>query len=202
MSADSYLVSVVLPWDKELQPLFSLIQDLRLLSLPRLEFLLVAENPNPQLDLEKEATGWADKVVYPAQAHSRSAALQAGFQAASGDFVLAPPGDEALQWQEFPALIEALLQNSEADAAYGCRKEFAVPQTPQEDNSTKAKWQKLAGHILSRPKLADPATPYRVYRRLAVQSLGLRATAEQLPAEITKKLSRRDFLIHEIQLSC
>ena len=139
-------------------------------------------------------------VFYHEYNHGKGAALRTGFLEARGEYVLIQDADLEYDPQDYPKLLEPLL-NSEADVVYGSRflgDEVRDPSFVHRLGNGILTW---SSNLFTRQKLTDMETCYKVFRREALQSIQVEQDRFGFEPEITAKLARRGMRIREVPIA-
>ncbi len=114
---------------------------------------------------------------------------------ATGDLVIIQDADLEYDPNDYPKLLEPILRG-EAQVVYGVRdlgsQEFLFRFGNQ--------FLTFATNILYGSNLSDMETCYKLMPREVMLSLNLQATRFQIEPEITGKLLRRGYVIHEVPI--
>ncbi|HUB33515.1 MAG TPA: glycosyltransferase family 2 protein [Bryobacteraceae bacterium] len=138
--------------------------------------------------------------VHHAASHfGKGAALRLGIGKASGDVILIQDGDLEYDPRDYVRLLRPIL-DGRADVVYGSR--FPA-------GARGMKWpNRLANHILTftanllfSARITDEATAYKAFRAPLLRSLGVRAVRFEFCPEVTAKLRRLGYAIHEVPIS-
>lgn len=141
------------------------------------------------------------RLIFHEENRGKGGALRTGFAQATGDVVLVQDADLEYDPADYAALLEPL-ERGEADAVYGSR--FA-----KRERAYVPLWLNLLGNRvltwasnrLSRTRLTDMETGYKVIRRELLQDLELVENGFGIEPEITAKLARRKARIVEVPIS-
>jgi glycosyltransferase involved in cell wall biosynthesis len=122
------VISVIVPIFNEeanLQPLVDQLLEALLSAACPFELIIVDDgstDSTPNLLADLSQGNAAIRPLWLARNYGQSAALQAGFDAASGDFVVTLDGDLQNDPQDIPAMIDVLRSNPSIDVVSGWRK--------------------------------------------------------------------------------
>ena len=130
----------------------------------------------------------------------KGAAVRTALSASSGEFVIIQDADLEYDPKDWPALIAALSADTGLAAVYGSR------------NTGKDRrgylpyflggWLlTVAVNVLCGTRLTDVTTGYKLFRRSALQNIGLRADGFEFDEEVTVKLLRAKGRIGEAPIS-
>lgn len=129
----------------------------------------------------------------------KGAAIRFGFKYASGDIIIIQDADLELDPNEYVKLLQPILQGR-AEVVYGSR--FKA------HNSNIALKTRLANRFLTGltnllygSHLTDMETAYKVFRADVIKNLRLRCVGFDIEPEITAKLLKAGYTIHEVPIS-
>lgn len=130
----------------------------------------------------------------------KGTALRIGIAKATGDFVLIQDGDLEYNAElDFEKMLEPLVAGA-ADIVYGSRFRHGVKGMKW------ANW--LANHILTfsanvlfGARITDEATGYKAFRTNVLRSIKLNCLRFEFCPEVTAKLRRAGYRIHEVAIS-
>ena len=125
----------------------------------------------------------------------KGTAIRTALAHASGDVVIIQDADLEYDPNDYPRLLEPLL-SGKAQVVYGVRDLDKQKLLFRLGN----KFLTLATNILYGSKLSDMETCYKMMPREVMASLNLQATRFQIEPEITAKLLRRGYHIHEVPI--
>jgi glycosyltransferase involved in cell wall biosynthesis len=142
-----------------------------------------------------------DRVIYQPRNFGKGFALKAGFQAATGDIVLVQDADLEYDPNEYPALIEPIV-NDKADVVYGSRFQGGAPhRVVYFWHYVGNKFLTLLSNMLTNINLTDMETCYKVFRREIIQSIDIKEPRFGFEPEITAKIAKKRVRIYEIGIS-
>jgi glycosyltransferase involved in cell wall biosynthesis len=114
---------------------------------------------------------------------------------ATGDLVIIQDADLEYDPNDYPRLMEPIL-NGEAQVVYGVRDLDSQKLLMSLGN----KFLTFATNLLYGSQISDMETCYKLMPREVMLSLDLQATRFQIEPEITAKLLRRGYRIHEMPI--
>jgi glycosyltransferase involved in cell wall biosynthesis len=131
----------------------------------------------------------------------KGAALRTGIAQATGDIVIIQDADLEYDPQQYPVLIEPILQGK-ADVVYGSRFLGAGP------HRVLYFWHRvgngfltLVSNMFTNLNLTDMETCYKVFRREIIQSLRIEEDRFGFEPEITAKIAKLRCRIFEVGIS-
>lgn len=141
------------------------------------------------------------KIILHSKNMGKGAALRTGITAATGDFVVVQDADLEYDPQEYPQLLQPLLDDK-ADVVYGSR---FVGNHP---HRVLYYWHSVGNHFLTtisnmftNINLTDMETCYKMFRRDLLQSIKIEENRFGFEPEITSKISKMNARIYEVGIS-
>jgi glycosyltransferase involved in cell wall biosynthesis len=189
------MLSVIIPVYNEVETIDAIVA--RVLAVP-IEHEIVLVNDGSH-DGSPEAIDRLSaplvKVVHHTVNQGKGAAVQTGLKIASGDVVVIQDADLEYDPGDFTRLIQPILEGK-ADIVYGVRQLETQKWVMRWGN----KFVTLVTNLLYGQRLQDMETCYKMMRRETALSLELECHGFDLEAEITAKLLRLGYRIHEIPI--
>ncbi len=196
-----YRLSVVIPVFNELKTIGRILS--RVAALPlNMELVIIDDfSTDGTREVLSKLQGLPHVQLLLKEANAgKGAALQTGFAAATGDFIVVQDADLEYDPCDIPRLIQPLLKG-DADIVYGSR--FIGEE--QQDES----WVHRAGNaaltqasnLFSGLNLTDMETCYKAFTREALQDVKLQQNRFGIEPEITAKLARRGYRFVEVPIS-
>ncbi len=140
------------------------------------------------------------KVILHDRNQGKGAAVVTGIHAATKDLVLIQDADLEYDPRDYPSLLEPLL-DGRADAVYGSRFLGGPHRTTMFWHMVANKLLTLMTNILFNSILSDMETGYKVFPRVLIQSIPLRARRFDFEPEVTAKLLKRKVRVFEVPIS-
>jgi glycosyltransferase involved in cell wall biosynthesis len=138
------------------------------------------------------------QVIYHEVNQGKGAALRTGFAAATGDIVLVQDADLEYNPQEYPRLIQPILDN-QADVVFGSRFQGGQPhRVVYFWHMVGNKMLTLFSNMATNINLTDMETCYKVFRREVLQKITIEEDRFGFEPEITAKVAKLGVPIYEI----
>jgi dolichol-phosphate mannosyltransferase len=127
----------------------------------------------------------------------KGAAIRAGLALASGDLILIQDGDLEYDPDDYYSLVEPILRG-EAEVVYGSR--FPGARNMALRNRVANAVLTAAANLLYNSRISDEATAYKAFRAPVLRALQLECKHFEFCAEVTAKLCKLGFRIHEVPI--
>ena len=194
------LLSVVMPAYNEQETIEEMIR--RVLAVPiRTELIVVDDGSKDQTReiLSRLAKELPIKVILQPQNGGKGSALRRGFAEVSGDLVIIQDADLEYSPEEFPELIELIVQGR-ADVVYGSRflgrhRVFMFSHYVGNVIVT------FFTNVLYNTMLSDMETCYKVMRTEVLRSFTLKSNGFGIEPEITAKIFKRGYRVYEVPIT-
>jgi glycosyltransferase involved in cell wall biosynthesis len=198
-------LSVIIPCYNEINTIDSIINAVNNAPYPDKEIIIVddysKDGTREKLKSEIEISGRVHKVLYHSANQGKGAALRSGIAAATGDLVIIQDADLEYDPNEYPRLIEPIL-NNRADVVFGSR--FLGGDA----HRVLYFWHRVGNGVLTlmsnmftNLNLTDMETCYKVFRREIIQSIDIKENRFGFEPEITAKVAKLDCRIYEVGIS-
>jgi glycosyltransferase involved in cell wall biosynthesis len=128
----------------------------------------------------------------------KGAAVRVGIAKSRGDIVLAQDGDLEYDPSDYVALLTPLVEGH-ADVVYGTRF-HTRPQGMAWKNWFANRILTLSANVLFGAGITDEATGYKAFRSDVLRAVKLRCLRFEFCPEITSKLRRIGYRIHEVPI--
>ena len=141
------------------------------------------------------------KIIYHAKNKGKGAALRSGFKIATGDICIVQDADLEYDPQEFPNVIEPILQDK-ADVVFGSRFQSGRP------HRVVYFWHRvgnglltLLSNLLTDLNLTDMETCYKAFKSEIIKNIRIEEKRFGFEPEITAKISKKNYRIFEVGIS-
>jgi glycosyltransferase involved in cell wall biosynthesis len=129
----------------------------------------------------------------------KGAAVRLGLTRSSGDIILIQDGDLEYDPRDYPAVLAPLVSGA-ADVVFGSRFLKGV-RGMRKRNWIANKILTYASNLLFGARITDQATAYKAFRREVIEHMKLRCIRFEFCAEVTAKVRRLGYRIHEVPIS-
>lgn len=141
------------------------------------------------------------RIFYHKNNRGKGAAIRTGLRHSEGDIILIQDADLEYNPQEYSRLLEPILSNREK-VVYGSRMKVIKANL---DKMYKVHYLgnvflTFVTNILYGSKITDMETGYKVFRREVVDGMRLKATRFDFEPEITAKIMKKGYRIHEVPI--
>ncbi|MFH1765355.1 MAG: glycosyltransferase family 2 protein [Gemmatimonadota bacterium] len=199
---DKVTLTVVIPAFNEINTAETLLRRVREVPLT-LEVIVVDDgSTDGTRDLLKRLReeGLIDTLVFHDVNRGKGAALQTGFQKATGDVTVVQDADLEYDPFEFPLLLHPIL-TGRADAVYGSRFLGGPHRVLLFWHSVGNTFLTLLSNMFTDLNLTDMETCYKMVRTELLQSLPLSAQRFGIEPELTARLAQAHARIYELPIS-
>jgi len=185
-------LSIVIPCYNEKETIRDIIQAVKDSPVDDKEIIVVDDfSTDGTRDLLKsEIEALVDKLIYHDVNQGKGAALRTGFKHATGDAVIVQDADLEYDPQEYPLLLEPILQNK-ADVVFGSRFMGGRPhRVVYFWHMVGNKFLTLLSNMFTNLNLTDMETCYKLFRKEVIEGIEVEENRFGFEPEITAKISR------------
>lgn len=137
-------------------------------------------------------------VVHHDANQGKGAAIVTGLRHAHGDVVVIQDADLEYEPAQFTEMLD-LLVREDAGVVYGSRFRGSIVGMKLPNRIANIILTVLA-NLLFRARITDEATCYKMFRREVLESMPLRARRFDFCPEVTAKVCKRGYRIHEVPI--
>lgn len=142
-----------------------------------------------------------DKVVYHPRNMGKGAAIKSGLEQVTGDIVIIQDADLEYDPDEYPKLIEPILQDK-ADVVFGSRFSGGEPHRVHLFwHYIGNRFLTLLSNMFTNLNLSDMETCYKVFRTEIIRGIELEQRGFGIEPELTAKIAKRKCRIYEVGIS-
>jgi glycosyltransferase involved in cell wall biosynthesis len=196
-------LSVVIPCFNELGTIGQVVEAVKASPVENCEIIIVDDcsTDGTQELLKSKIELQVDKVIYHPTNSGKGAAIRSGFAAVSGDIVIVQDADLEYDPQEYPLLIEPIL-NNKADVVFGSRFLGSRPhRVVYYWHMVGNKVLTTLSNMLTNINLTDMETCYKAFRTEIIQSIQIQENRFGFEPEITAKVAKMRCRIYEVGIS-
>jgi len=197
-------LSVIIPCYNEVNTLAQVIEAVRRSPIQNFEIIVVDDcstDGTRELLLQPDFSNRVDQVLFHSRNQGKGAALRTGFSAAAGDVVIVQDADLEYDPQEFPIVIEPILQGK-ADVVFGSRFMGGKPhRVVYYWHMLGNRFLTMLSNMMTNINLTDMETCYKAFRREVIQSVCIEENRFGFEPEITAKVAKMGCRIYEVGIS-
>jgi glycosyltransferase involved in cell wall biosynthesis len=196
-------LSVVIPCFNEIGTIGQVVEAVKASPVKDCEIIIVDDcsiDGTREL-LKSKIESQVHQVIYHGKNRGKGAALRTGFAAATGDIVIVQDADLEYDPQEYPLMIEPIL-NNKADVVFGSRFQGCRPhRVVYYWHMVGNKFLTTLSNMLTNINLTDMETCYKAFRREIIQSIKIQENRFGFEPEITAKVAKLNCRIYEVGIS-
>jgi glycosyltransferase involved in cell wall biosynthesis len=196
-------LSVVIPCFNEVGTIGQVVEAVKASPIKDCEIIIVDDcsTDGTRELLISKLESQVDQVIYHKNNKGKGAAIRTGFAAVSGDIVIVQDADLEYDPQEYPLLIDPIL-NDRADVVFGSRFQGGRP------HRVVYYWHMVGNQILTtlsnmltNINLTDMETCYKAFRVEIIRSIKIQENRFGFEPEITAKVAKTNCRIYEVGIS-
>ena len=210
------LLSVLIPVYNEEKTINTILEKVYRVNLPknvRMELVIVNDGStdktkkilNHLLKQRDRFKGVAVTTFHHDKNKGKGAAIKTALSLASGDYLIVQDADLEYDPQDFNRLLEPVL-SKKAQVVFGTRlKNFPLKLWGKDKTILPSHW--VANKVLTKltnllygSSLSDMETCYKLFSANVFKNIKLKARRFDFEPEITAKILRRGFIIHEVEI--
>jgi glycosyltransferase involved in cell wall biosynthesis len=147
----------------------------------------------------RDIKGQNVKVILHERNQGKGAAIKTGLTEATGDIVIIQDGDLEYDPMDYLKLIP-LIQSGEAQVVYGSRT-LGGKKRSYHRYYWGGQFVTLVTNILYGLKITDEPTCYKMFKKEVIDRIKLDCTGFEFCPEVTAKVARLGYTIHEVPIS-
>ncbi len=195
-------LSVIIPCFNERRTIRMIVDKVKAAVAPGTEIIIVNDASTDGTDaIVDKLAGEGVLVVHHPHNRGKGAAMDTGFQHATGDIVLVQDADLEYDPRDYPQLISPI-EEGEADVVFGSRFMGGRPhRVVYFWHMVGNRLLTLLSNIFTNINLSDMETGYKVFRRAVLEGLRVEEARFGFEPEITAKLAQRRCRFFEVGIS-
>ena len=196
-------LSVIIPCYNEIATITQVVEAVKNSPIQEIEIIIVDDfSTDGTRDLLKNTIeNQVEQIIYHPKNLGKGAALRNGFASATGDIVIVQDADLEYDPQEYPLIIEPIIQNK-ADVVFGSRFQSGRPhRVVYYWHSLGNGFLTMLSNMFTNINLTDMETCYKAFRREIIQSIDIKEKRFGFEPEITAKISKLNCRIYEVGIS-
>lgn len=196
-------LSVIIPCYNEVGTIGQVVKAVKASPVKNCEIVIVDDcsTDGTRELLQSKIEPLVDQVIYHPINKGKGAALRTGFYASTGDIVIVQDADLEYDPQEYPLLIEPII-NNKADVVFGSRFQGGRPhRVVYFWHMVGNKILTLLSNMFTNLNLSDMETCYKAFRREIITSIQIKENRFGFEPEITAKVAKTGCRIYEVGIS-
>lgn len=203
-------LSIIIPVFNEEKTIIAVLERLKLVTIPKLdkEYIIIddgSKDKSVQVIEKFIQKNKEFKFLKHERNEGKGKAVRTGIDHATGDYILIQDADLEYDPSDIKNLVQPVLEKK-AQVIYGSRL-MRLPNFSRDERTPQFfahylgnKLLSLITSILYGQWLTDMETGYKLFPRQALKNIALHARSFELEPEITAKLLKQGFKIHEVSI--
>ena len=195
------LLSILIPVYNEVSTILKIVD--RVQATPYQKEIIIIDDGSTDGTREelKRLNSENIKIFFHEKNKGKGAAIQTGWQHATGDILLIQDADTEYDPSDYPQLLEPI-QNGKADVVFGSRfLGGGAHRVLYFWHSLGNRSLTLFANMLNDLNMTDMETGYKVFTREVQKSIRIRSNRFGFEPEFTAKIARKHFRIYEVPIS-
>jgi glycosyltransferase involved in cell wall biosynthesis len=196
-------LSIIIPCYNEKDTIREIVQAVRAAPVVEKEIIIVDDcsTDGTRDILQSEIVPLVDKVIFHETNKGKGAAMRTGIREATGDIVIVQDADLEYDPQEYPRVIEPILQGK-ADVVYGSRFLGGRPHRVLFFwHYMGNKFLTILSNMFTDLNLTDMETCYKAFRREIIQAVHIEESRFGFDPEVTAKVAKMGVRFYEVGIS-
>lgn len=192
-------LSIIIPVFNEKSTIKRILENVEKVEIPLEKEIIIVDDfsTDGTRDILKQFNAY--KVFYHEKNKGKGAAVRTGLSQATGDIILLQDADLEYNPEEYTRLLEPIL-SKKASVVFGSRH-LGNNEVRYRSYYFGNIMLSLATSLLYFKKVTDMETGYKVFKKDVVQNINLKAKRFDLEPEITAKILKKGYKIHEVPIS-
>jgi len=193
------LLSVIMPIYNEKNTLIEILNRIEAVKIEK-EIIIVDDGSmDGTRQILKDLKFENIKIIFHEKNQGKGAAIRTGLKAAIGDVVIIQDADLEYEPMDYLKLIP-LIQSGEAQVVYGSRT-LGSNKRSYHRYYWGGQFVTLVTNILYGLKITDEPTCYKMFKKEVIDRIKLDCTGFEFCPEVTAKVVRLGYTIHEVPIS-
>lgn len=193
------LLSIIMPVYNERGNLVEILNRVQAVPIEK-EIIIVDDgSTDGTRQILRDIKGQNVKVILHERNQGKGAAIKTGLTEATGDIVIIQDGDLEYDPMDYLKLIP-LIQSGEAQVVYGSRT-LGSNERSYHRYYWGGQFVTLVTNILYGLKITDEPTCYKMFKKEVIDRIKLDCTGFEFCPEVTAKVVRLGYTIHEVPIS-
>ena len=197
-------ISIIIPAYNEEKTISKIVKQVKQANTGKIskEIIIVDDfSADNTRDILKKIKDKSIKISYHDKNRGKGAAIRTALKQATGDLILIQDADLEYSPSEYKRLLKPILENK-TKVVYGSRLEVIRKNLK---NMYKLHYfgnmfLTIVTNTLYRARITDMETGYKLFRKEVLEGINLRATRFDFEPEITAKILKKGYEIHEVPI--